>query len=74
MTNFSSEIFNNQLKSLVRDGYLFTFRHVILDSLLNHNKSQKGYAGEVNMITFALLQYAGILCVSSDPLKEWVSK
>ena len=71
MKNFTSVLFNTQVKSLKHDGHLYTFRNVLLDLILHHNKYIKDLAGEANMITFALLQAADVLGISSDALKAW---
>ena len=37
VTNFSSVIFNTQVKALRNDGHIFTFVNVMLASLLHNN-------------------------------------
>ena len=55
VTNFTSVLFNTQVKALKHDGHFCTFRADILTSLLQHNKSLKIVAREANMITVPLL-------------------
>ena len=74
MTNFASVFFNTQVKALKHYGYLYTFRDVILASLLHHNEAFKGLSVEANMITVVLLQAAYVLGISSDNLKAWGEK
>ena len=55
LTNFSSVLFNTQVKVLKHYVHICTFRNVILALLLHHNKDLKGISGEANMITVPLL-------------------
>ena len=43
----------------------------MLASIMQHKEDLKGLAGESNMITIALLQYADVLGMISDTLKSW---
>ena len=45
LTNFTSKIFNTQVKALMHDGYIFTLINVMLASLLRHNKHLKDVSG-----------------------------
>ena len=63
MANFASVIFNTQLKSHRNHGYLFTFRNIVLDSLLQHNEALKVVAGESNAIPVSLLQAKNLLII-----------
>ena len=74
VTNFSSVLFNTQVKAVKYDGHICTFGNVILASLLQHNKALKVLTGEANMINVALLQAADVLGISSDTLKSWGEK
>ena len=69
LTNFASALFNTQAKALSHDGHLFSFRNVMLDSLMHHNEYLKGISGEARLIKVALLQTADIFSISSDNLK-----
>ena len=74
MTNFSSVLFNTQAKSLKHDGHICTFRHIVLASILYHNKSLQCLSREANMITVAFLQDADVLYIGADTLKSWGEK
>ena len=56
VTNFTSVLFNTQVKALKHDGHIYTFRNVMISFLLQHKEILKGLAVEANMITVALLQ------------------
>ena len=62
--NFTSELFNTQVKALKYYGHIFTYRNFMLALLLQHAKALKGLAGQASMSTVALLQAEGVLFIS----------
>ena len=64
VTNFSSVLFNTQLKALKHGGHIFTFINVMLDLILHHKEDIEGILVESNMITVSFLQASDVLFIS----------
>ena len=71
LTNFSSVLFNTQVKVLKDDGHICTFINFMLASLIQHNEALKGLAVETNIISVVLFSSADVLSIISDTLKTW---
>ena len=53
--NFASILLDTKLKALRHDCHLYTFRNIMLASLLKQNEYTKCVEGETDMIKIALL-------------------
>ena len=49
VTNFASAIINTRVKVLINNDHIYTFRNIIIDSLLQHKNYLKSVAREADM-------------------------